>query len=59
MGAVKVQTAEKNITNNPHNSSPYELTSFEVKSCVFFNKSIINAFNFKPSFLAKPQVHNP
>ncbi len=48
MGAVRmrVQTADNNITSNPHHSSPvHQLTSCEVKSYVFVrNKSIIKVF---------------
>ncbi len=55
MGAVRmrVQTADKNH-NNPqviHTTPVDQLTSWEVKSCMFVrNKSIIIEFNFKYTF---------
>ncbi len=56
MGAIRmrVQTAGENIAQVIHNPSVHQLTSCEMKSCVFVrNKSIIKMFQ-----LQKSSFHN-
>ncbi len=64
MGAVRMrakQLIEKNHNNPPviHTTPVHQLTSCEVKSCVFGrNKSIINALKHYFHLKYKSSVHN-